>query len=135
MDILLHLDSRSSTALYQQLYCELRDGILVGRFEPGARLPGSRCLAESLGISRITVTECYERLVAEGYLETRNRSGTFVCRSLPDLSFSPARRAMRHLISQSHFQPRFSRYGSLINRPLRQPDPPGTIRLNLHGPD
>jgi len=135
MNILLRLDSKSPTALYRQLYSELRNGILTGRFEAGTKLPGSRSLADSLGISRVTVTECYERLASEGYLETRIRSGTFVCQNLPDLSFSPFHVPAQEALSRSRFLPYFSRYGVTLNNPLRRPDPPGTIRLNLHGSD
>ena len=135
MDFVFHLNSRSTIALYRQLYSELRLGILAGRFEAGARLPGSRHLADSLGISRMTVNECYERLASEGYLETRPRSGTFVCKSLPDLSFSPASPGIRESVPQSRFLPRLSRYGAAVNAPLRRPDSPGIIRLNMHGPD
>jgi GntR family transcriptional regulator / MocR family aminotransferase len=135
MDFVFHLNASSPVALYRQLYSELRLGILTGRFEAGARLPGSRHLADFLGISRMTVNECYERLASEGYLETRPRSGTFVCQSLPDLSFSPAAICIHEHAVQSDFQPRLSRFGDAVNAPLRQPDSPGVIRLNMHGPD
>jgi GntR family transcriptional regulator / MocR family aminotransferase len=135
MDFVFHLNSSSPIALHGQLYSELRLGILTGRFEAGARLPGSRHLADFLGISRMTVNECYERLASEGYLETRSRSGTFVCQSLPDLSFSPAASRINEPRLQSHYLPRLSRFGNAVNTPLRPPDSSGTIRLNMHGPD
>jgi GntR family transcriptional regulator/MocR family aminotransferase len=135
MDFVFHLNSKSPIALYRQLYSELRLGIIAGRFEAGARLPGSRHLADFLGVSRMTVNECYEHLASEGYLETRPRSGTFVCQSLPDLSFSPASPSIHESVLQSQFVPQLSRYGNAVDAPLRQPDSPGIIRLNMHGPD
>jgi GntR family transcriptional regulator/MocR family aminotransferase len=51
---------------------------------PGGRIPSTRSLAKSLGISRTTVTQSYEQLLCEGYLETVVGSGTFVCAQLPD---------------------------------------------------
>src|ERR1700749_4301222 len=130
MELLLHLDSQSSTPLYKQLYDGLRDGIITGRFKAGANLPGSRTLAGSLAISRITVTECYERLASEGYLKTRKRSGTFVCRRLPELSLYASAAAVEDASTPSSALPQFSRYGAAVNEPLRSPDPPGMIRLN-----
>jgi len=135
MELLLHVDFKSSAPLYRQLYDGLRKGILSGRFAAGSRLPGSRALADSLRISRITVTECYDTLISEGYLETRSRSGTFVCRKLPELTLhAPSVAANNHRPS-STISPRLSRYGVAVNKPRSTPDPPGTIRLNLHGPD
>lgn len=47
-------------------------------FRPGMRMPSIRQLAQDKGISRFTVVEAYDRLVALGYLESRRGSGFFV---------------------------------------------------------
>jgi GntR family transcriptional regulator/MocR family aminotransferase len=70
--------------LYRQLDEGLRSAILSGRLEPGARLPSSRSLADDLGISRSTVLGAYDQLLAEGYLQAREGSGTFVTESIPE---------------------------------------------------
>ena len=44
----------------------------------GSALPSSRDLARSLQVSRNTVVGVYERLRAEGFVETRVGAGTFV---------------------------------------------------------
>lgn len=80
----LAVDASSAVPLHRQIYEAWRDGILAGRFGGGERLPSSRALAEQLGTSRSTVTQAYEQLAAEGYLETARGSGTFVSRELPD---------------------------------------------------
>ncbi|TDB93642.1 PLP-dependent aminotransferase family protein [Actinomadura sp. 7K534] len=49
-----------------------------GRLAAGERLPASRALAGVLGVSRTVVTEAYEQLYAEGWLEGRHGSGTYV---------------------------------------------------------
>ena len=56
----------------------LRDAVRGGRLGGGEVLPGSRDLAGALQMSRGTVVEAYEQLVAEGYLEARSGSGTAV---------------------------------------------------------
>jgi len=66
--------------LQQQLFEQLRELIRSARLQPGARMPSSRMLAEQFAISRITVLLTYERLIAEGYLETLRAKGTFVAR-------------------------------------------------------
>ncbi|ARV60760.1 aspartate aminotransferase [Nostocales cyanobacterium HT-58-2] len=84
MDFAITLDSNSSLPLHQQLYEELRQAILTGRLLPGRRIPSTRQLAKCLGISRTTVTQTYDQLLSEGYIETIVGSGTFVCTQLPD---------------------------------------------------
>lgn len=62
------------------LFTQIRDGIAIGRFRPGDRLPTSRELAAELGVARSTVTAVYGRLCGEGLLEARTGDGTFVAR-------------------------------------------------------
>jgi GntR family transcriptional regulator/MocR family aminotransferase len=81
-DILL--DDRSPTPFYRQLYDRLRDAILSGRLAAGTQLPATRTLAQDLGVSRNTVLNAFEQLIAEGYVESRVGSGTYVSRVLPD---------------------------------------------------
>lgn len=57
--------------------------ILETRAAPGTRLPSSRALANSLGISRMTVTLVYQELIGQGYLETRDRSAVMVAATVP----------------------------------------------------
>ncbi len=47
-------------------------------FRAGMRMPSIRQLAQEKSISRFTVVEAYERLVAQGYLESRRGSGFYV---------------------------------------------------------
>src|SRR5207302_689840 len=80
----LPLDPDAATPLFRQVYEGLRRGILDGTLAPGVRLPATRGLADELGVSRNTVLNAYEQLLAEGYLEGKVGSGTYVPRTLPD---------------------------------------------------
>lgn len=71
--------------LYQQLYAHMRTAILSGELKSGMKLPSTRALADELSISRNTVLNAYGQLIAEGYLESVEGSGTYVSRVLPDL--------------------------------------------------
>src|SRR5471032_2758307 len=64
--------------LSAQLYDALRELIIGNPGSSGAKLPASRELAEMLDISRNTVVNVYERLFAEGFIETRVGDGTYV---------------------------------------------------------
>jgi GntR family transcriptional regulator/MocR family aminotransferase len=91
-DLALTLDSSPGRSLQWQVYDRLRRDILGGRFRPGERLPSSRALARSLRVSRTTTVLAYEQLLAEGYVETRPASGTFISRVLPDDTPTPRMR-------------------------------------------
>ncbi|MDP8922652.1 MAG: PLP-dependent aminotransferase family protein, partial [Chloroflexota bacterium] len=84
------LNEHGTRTLQQQLYTRLRDDILARRLRPGERMPATRALAAQLAISRTTTVLAYEQLLAEGYLEARQGSGTFVSRELPDEALAAA---------------------------------------------
>lgn len=73
--------------LYKQLYSNLRNSILEGKFSKNQKLPSSRSLSHALNISRNTVDLAYEQLMAEGYIYKKRRSGTFVS-EIPDNFFN-----------------------------------------------
>ena len=66
----------------QQLAKAIRNAISSGQLTSHDRLPSSRLLAHSLGISRGTVTEAYEQLIAEGWLVAHRGSSTRVASGL-----------------------------------------------------
>jgi GntR family transcriptional regulator/MocR family aminotransferase len=72
------LDHESPIPLYQQIQGFLQTQIEAGSLPHETRLPASRTLAASLGVSRITVTNAYAELEAEGLVYMRRGSGTFV---------------------------------------------------------
>lgn len=71
--------------LYRALYTHLRAAILSGELKGGMKLPSTRALAAELNISRNTVLNAYRQLLAEGYLQSKEGSGTLVANVLPDL--------------------------------------------------
>ena len=81
---------RSGRPMSTQLYTALRDLMLSGGIAPKARLPATRALARDLGVSRTTVIEAFERLIAEGLLVSRVGAGTFVSGALESERPRPA---------------------------------------------
>lgn len=65
-------------ARHEQLYRFFRDAITSGRLPAGSRLPATRSVAAELKVSRQLVVIVYERLLAEGMLDGRRGSGSFV---------------------------------------------------------
>ncbi|MCA7082767.1 PLP-dependent aminotransferase family protein [Cupriavidus sp. DB3] len=86
---------RSAGQLGRQLSRLLREAIRRGELKPGELLPSTRHLASSLAVSRGTVLEAFEQLIAEGYLEAQAGAGTRVATALSD---APQRRTpARHV--------------------------------------
>lgn len=80
--------------LYQGLYKRLRGFILDGVWTPGTRVPSSRTLAADLKVSRNTAILAVEQLIADGWAESRSRSGVYVA-SAPLAAPMPGARAER----------------------------------------
>ncbi len=66
----------SAEPAYRQLSQALRMLVLDGRIGLDVRLPGERELAAALGLSRTTVAAAFDRLRDEGYLQSRQGSGS-----------------------------------------------------------
>src|SRR3984957_4995625 len=77
-DLLVELDRSRPRTLRAQLERSLRRAIPRKTLSAGSVLPPSRVLAAELGLSRSLVVGAYEQLVIEGYLESRQGSGTRV---------------------------------------------------------
>lgn len=79
----IHLDRTSGETLDRQLYNQIRSAILAGEMKPGEKVMSTRELSDHLKISRSTAVEAYKQLIAEGYLDAKAKSNTFVCLELP----------------------------------------------------
>jgi len=89
----LTLDRHARATLQEQLARRLKELVQRGILAPGEALPSTRALASELRVSRNTAVYAYDRLISEGYLDTRSRSGVFVssCITLSRHSHWPAR--------------------------------------------
>lgn len=76
----VHISLVGRTDLSGEIYRQLRAAILERRLRADERLPPTRELARRLGVSRMTVSVAYDRLISEGLATARTGSGTFVAR-------------------------------------------------------
>ncbi len=97
---------------------------MEGRLRAGERLPPSRELADSLDVSRNTVTIAYEQLAAEGVVSGRIGSGTFVTTE-PLISQIRTRRAPAGAV-----RPR-RRWESISTWDVQSPSPPYDFRVGF----
>lgn len=138
MELAITLNHSSKTPLHRQLYDELRQSILAGRLAAGVRLPSSRALAASLEVSRTTVTQSYDQLISEGYLQTAIGSGTTVCQQLPDelLRTTPVKTAVPKTPSERK-PVRLSAYGESLAdaAPFEPPEYEATFNFRSGRPE
>lgn len=82
-DINFDLNKNSTVTVYIQITLKIIEEIKRGRLPPSTIMPGSRKLADLLNVNRKTVLQAYSELVAQGWLSTEKRRGTFVSEKLP----------------------------------------------------
>ncbi len=64
-------------SLYHQVYSVLRQQLLEGRYPADAPIPGEVQLAETFGVSRVTMRHALSRLVQDGLIVRHRGRGTF----------------------------------------------------------
>jgi GntR family transcriptional regulator / MocR family aminotransferase len=77
------VDRAGPAPLAVQISAQLQAAVTGGMLRAGDRLPSTRDLSATLGVSRTVVTNAYARLFAEGWLEGRHGSGTYVANVTP----------------------------------------------------
>ena len=77
-ELAVFVDTSLPIPAYEQIYSFIKKEIIEGRLGKGTKLPSTRELADYIQFSRSTILMAYEQLIAEGYIETRPRSGYFV---------------------------------------------------------
>jgi GntR family transcriptional regulator / MocR family aminotransferase len=129
-ELTIALDPGRQKPLFLQLASGIADDIQRGRLKPGDSLPGSRELAECLGVNRNTVMAGYGELIAEGLLKTRIGGGTFVAEpaSLPLVPSAASMPASPDL-------PTYALAPLLHAATRRKAPPPGMMMMWLGMPD
>ena len=73
----------SSKKLYLNIANAIKTAIKSGNVKPLEKLPSARSLAEQLDVNRHTIMAAYNELIAQGWVETRERRGYTVAGTLP----------------------------------------------------
>jgi DNA-binding GntR family transcriptional regulator len=88
--------SEGKRGLSSRLYNDLLNSIITGDLPRGSHLPTEHQLSEDYGVSRTTVRAALARLKEEGYIESKQGSGTYVAED-PHISdmkpFAPGRKS------------------------------------------
>jgi GntR family transcriptional regulator / MocR family aminotransferase len=128
-ELLLTLPNNNET-LARRISQQITEEIRRGRLKAGREMPGSRTLAQTLGVHRNTVLEAYRELIAEGWLSTEQAKRTFVSESLPEIKTKRFSEATRRVTERPPYP--LAPGPLLYDRP--QP-PPGALLLTGGLPD
>ena len=71
------MKQRRKKPIYRQLYADIRSAIEEGRFDDGGRIPTEAELQQEYGVSRHTLRQAFQDLVAEGLVYRVPGRGTF----------------------------------------------------------
>jgi len=120
------LDPRRPAPLFLQLANAVAEDIRKGRLKAGDALPGTRVLAERLGVHRNTVIAGYQELALQGFVRARKGGGTFVTdRAKPTAAPPPSPRP----------PPTYAVPPPLPAQPMPPPDPRGPLMMFRGVPD
>lgn len=72
------IDRHANASLHVQIAQKIIEEIQAGRFAPGVALPGTREFAKKIKVNRKTVIQAYDELIAQGWLVSESKRGTFV---------------------------------------------------------
>lgn len=123
----------------RQLADALRHAISKGELVAGERLPSTRALAASLGLSRGTVAEAYAQLIAEGGLEAQAGASTRVAANVRDQPVAPGNSfddkpvlASSLPASASHYAAIADKLAPLPSVPFSVAVPEGDVAMDEH---
>lgn len=85
LSTLIIIDKNSVQPVYLQIANQLMVFIKDGNLQASHRLPSTRQMSDWLQVHRKTIVQAYDELLAQGWLESRTGSGTYVARHLPEI--------------------------------------------------
>lgn len=132
-DFKIAIDRASAVSLNLQIGQAIVAKIRTGLLRPGTSLPGSRELAVQLGVNRKTVVLVYDELVAQGWLTTEGKRGTFVSPDLPEIASHGKSAKLRQAAGGALPGPDYLAYGT--EKALPQPARAGVIEFTDGIPD
>jgi GntR family transcriptional regulator / MocR family aminotransferase len=101
-ELLVELNREDELPLHTQIERSLRERIRAGNLAADTRLPSTRALADTLGVSRGVVSEAYGQLAAEGYLSTRQGAPVRVAAAVHGVERPPAGSLLRRYAYDFH---------------------------------
>ena len=99
--MLLRIDPRSPTPVYEQLVFQVKRAVAEGLLAPGAKLDSVRELAKTLAINPNTVVRALEVLEKDGVILRRQGAGCFVSDAPSELAARKRKRRLEELMTHT----------------------------------
>jgi GntR family transcriptional regulator len=96
----MKIETIDGVPIYLQIAREIKHSIAVGALRPGEQIPSVREIALHITVNPNTVAKAYRELEAQGIVETRRGTGTFVAKEGFALSQAEKRRTVGGLIDR-----------------------------------
>lgn len=109
------IDKAKPRAIYLQISDQIIAEVNNGRINKGFKMPGSRTLAETIGINRKTIIQSYDELTSQGWIEVVPSKGTFVKKTLPTMVALPIKDSFSHDQSTIFDKSQIKREGKVID--------------------
>lgn len=132
-DISIEVDRTATASLSAQIVAALTERIRSGLLRPGDALASTRELAAQLGVNRKTIVLAYDELIAQGWLVSQLKRGTFVSPELPLLKQEQRVAAVAQRLSGRLAAPSYQAYGD--ERPPLAALAEGAIDFSDGAPD
>ena len=100
---MISVDKKSKMPVFIQIANGIIKQILRGRIKPGLKLPGSRLMAEQLGVHRNTVINSYQELESQGWLIAIPAKGNFINETLPKVKTIASNTDTNNKLNHSSF--------------------------------
>lgn len=105
--MLLHIDERSTTPIWEQIVQQIKELILKKALQPNDKLLSVRELASLLLVNPNTVSKAYQELERQQIIETRRGKGTFVTETFAlqsnEQKMNEIRQALKLLVIESSY--------------------------------
>ena len=79
------ISNATDRPIYEQLYTQFKNAIIVGTLNEGEQLPSIRGLAKDLKISVMTTKRAYDDLERDGFIHSMAGKGSFVAKQNKEL--------------------------------------------------
>jgi len=129
---IIQIDKQARRPVYLQIANAITTEISQGRLAPRQKLPGTRAMAQLLGVNRKTMQLAYEELDAQGWIESIPSKGTFVSGLLPTPQYQNlAAPSPNH--KELDFPPFEIPYNPVLE--AYRPVPPNVVTIDDGSPD
>ena len=96
----IKIDAVNGVPIYLQIAKEVKHSIAVGSLRPGEQLPSVREIALQITVNPNTVAKAYQELEAQGIVETKRGTGTFVSEKVIDITHEERQKIISELMDR-----------------------------------